>query len=130
MEKDEQDKPNIPADAITPNAKPGYKAGNTLIDKVEEEVKEDSLKLNEEVKKMIEEARGKLSGAGMLEKTISKYFEGVDIIDCYYCSTPNMYELDYNKKQHFSMYECANCKKTYMVKWGKKRYSNPNQENL
>lgn len=109
----------IPVNAIIPNAKPGYKAGNSLIDKINEDERKSFLKLNEEIKKMVEEVISNLKKSGMLEETISKYFEGVDVIDCYYCFTPNMYELSYNKKEHFSMYECENCKKTYRVDWEK-----------
>lgn len=36
-------KPYIPADAVAPCAKPGYKAGNPMIDEVNENVRRDNI---------------------------------------------------------------------------------------
>lgn len=41
------------------------------------------------------------------------------VMECYYCHDMTMFQIHYNKKYDWSMYECVNdsCKKTYLQDW-------------
>ncbi len=118
-------KENLPekkyTDARIPESKPGYNAGNPLIDKNKEyEIKEDDdVNLVKKIEELIGELNEDVRKMGMLDETIEKFLEGEEIIMCEYCHTPNVYELAYFPEKALSVYECLKCGKSYEKKYEK-----------
>lgn len=61
----------------------------------------------------------RLEAVGMVKAAIEKFFDGEEIIICYYCNTPNMFKVYYNKDNEWSMHECLKCSKIHMKDWKK-----------
>jgi|TARA_Y100000034_G_C6744571_1_gene330592 transposase-like protein len=57
--------------------------------------------------------------AGMTENSFNMLLGGEEIKDCPYCETFNLYEVSYNEKNNWSMYECGSCEKSWYVDWEK-----------
>ena len=49
--------------------------------------------------------------------TIDYHLE--EIIRCYYCKEDSMRPVGHNEEQHFTMYDCDFCDKTFMMDWDK-----------
>lgn len=72
------------------------------------------------IKRSTEAMTARMKKLGMTKKAIEKFFNNEEVIICYYCHTPNMFEVNYNEKSNWSMYECLSCGKTYLKDWDKK----------
>lgn len=42
------------------------------------------------------------------------------VIECYYCHEPTSCQINYNREHNWSIYECFNCDKTYLMCWDDK----------
>jgi len=73
-----------------------------------------------EILKEVERLKKKFINYGLKEQTIREAFAGNEIISCFYCKTPNMYERSFNRKSNWSMYECGACDKTFLMDWDNK----------
>jgi len=52
---------------------------------------------------------------GVGEKAIDKLLSGHEIIECYQCHTPNMYDVHtQDGKGGWTIYECGECGKNHM----------------
>jgi len=80
-----------------------------------ESLTEEIVRIINETKKDHAQIRKNCRGLGLEEKTIDAMMEGKEIRECTYCSTHNMCEIFYNKKERWAMYECYHCQKTYML---------------
>ena len=76
--------------------------------------------LTNEVGRALSKFRKYCIDSGMKDNAIDAMIEGKEVIDCFYCKTFNMYEIFYNEKHNWDMYQCANCDKTWFVDLNKK----------
>ena len=56
---------------------------------------------------------------GITDKSLNRMMVGEDVVDCPYYETFNLYEVSYNSKNNWSMYECGACEKSWYVDWTK-----------
>ena len=54
--------------------------------------------------------------SGMKDVTIDALMVGKSVIECNYCKTFNMYEINHNERDKWKMYQCGNkkCDKTWL----------------